>query len=174
LAAILDGTMMALRAARCNASGRLGRRLAVLATMSLAVLLLAACSAASGPTGSVASEGPLVSDRPPAPDGSPSLELASPQPSKALPGGGAIHTGTLGSDTIEGGCTYLETADGRKLEVIYPDGWTVRRAPLELVDPSGQVVARAGDRVTIRGEEADMMSICQIGPIIRATEVRAG
>jgi hypothetical protein len=114
----------------------------------------------------------LTSDRPPASTGSPSLELASPQPSKSTAGGGRIYTGILGSDAIEGGCVYLQTADGQRLEVIYPDGWTVRRAPAALVDPSGAVVARPGDEVTIRGDEAtDMMSICQIGPIIRATEV---
>jgi hypothetical protein len=84
-------------------------------------------------------------------------------------------SGTLGSDAIEGGCSYLQTADGRKLEVIYPDGWQVRRSPLELVGPDGRVVASAGDEVTIRGTEArDMMSICQIGPIVRAVEVLPG
>lgn len=81
------------------------------------------------------------------------------------------YVGRLGSDSIEGGCTYLQTADGRKLEVIYPDGWQVRRSPLELVAPDGRVVAGAGDEVTIRGSEADMVSICQIGPIISAVEV---
>jgi hypothetical protein len=32
-------------------------------------------------------------------------------------------------------------------------------------------VARAGDEVTVRGAEADMVSVCQLGPIIQATEV---
>lgn len=84
------------------------------------------------------------------------------------------YVGTLGSDTIEGGCTYLQTADGRRLEVIYPDGWQVRRSPLELVAPDGRVVAGPGDEVTIRGAPADMVSICQIGPIIQAVEVVVG
>lgn len=81
-------------------------------------------------------------------------------------------SGTLGSDSIEGGCFYLETPDGRRLEVIYPRGWQVQRVPLALVSPDGAIVAEAGDLVTIRGVEAgDMMSICQLGPIIRAIEV---
>jgi hypothetical protein len=80
----------------------------------------------------------------------------------------------LGSDAIEGGCAYLQAPDGGKYEVIYPDGWELRLAPLELVAPDGTVVARAGDEVTVRGAEADMASICQIGPIIRATEVVVG
>ena len=40
--------------------------------------------------------------------------------------------------------------------------------------PDGQVVAKAGDIVTVHGSEADMMSICQIGPIIQATDIVAG
>jgi hypothetical protein len=83
-----------------------------------------------------------------------------------------MFTGTLGSDAIEGGCVYLETPDGRRLEVLYPDGWHVQRSPLALVGPDGTVVAEAGDPVTIRGAEArDMVSICQMGPIVRAVEV---
>lgn len=80
--------------------------------------------------------------------------------------------GTLGSDSIEGGCVYLETSDGRRLEVFYPSGWKVQRSPLALVAPDGTIVAEAGDPVTIRGVEAgDMVSICQLGPIVRAIEV---
>ena len=141
----------------------------------LSVLVLTACSAAPGPSAPAPSEGPLTSQRPSDPAASQSLELASPQPSKSTAAGGRVYTGTLGSDAIEGGCVYLQTADGTRLEVIYPDGWTVRRAPAALVDPRGTVVAGPGDQVTIRGDEAnDMMSICQLGPIIRATEVMTG
>jgi hypothetical protein len=73
---------------------------------------------------------------------------------------------------VEGGCAYLEAADGTRYEVLYPDGWTLQVSPLELIGPDGAVHARAGDPVTLRGEIAtDMASICQIGPIFRATEV---
>lgn len=80
----------------------------------------------------------------------------------------------LRSDAIEGGCAYLQTADGQKYEVIPPDDWQLQKAPAAFVDPTGQVVARAGDVVTVHGHEADMMSICQIGPIIQATDIVAG
>lgn len=81
-------------------------------------------------------------------------------------------TGTLGADSVEGGCAYLESAQGTKYEVIYPDGWRVQASPLQLTDPDGQVVATGGEPVTVRGAEArDMGSICQIGPIFLATEV---
>lgn len=102
----------------------------------------------------------------------PSLGLSSQQPSVA--DGVETYVGMLGSDAIEGGCAYLQSADGRKYEVIYPDGWTLRKSPLELVAPDGRVVAGAGDEVTIRGTRADMASICQIGPIIQAAEVVVG
>jgi hypothetical protein len=102
----------------------------------------------------------------------PSLVPSTQQPS--LADGVETYVGMLGSDAIEGGCAYLQSADGGKYEVIYPDGWTLRKSPLELVAPDGHVVAEAGDEVTIRGTRADMASICQIGPIIQATEVVTG
>jgi hypothetical protein len=49
-----------------------------------------------------------------------------------------------------------------------------RKGAAELVAPDGTVVARAGDAITVKGHEADMVSICQIGPIIQAVEVTVG
>lgn len=67
---------------------------------------------------------------------------------------------------------YLQTADGTRYEVLYPDGRNLQLSPLQLIGPDGAVHARAGDLVTVRGATAnDMISICQIGPIFRATEV---
>jgi hypothetical protein len=80
----------------------------------------------------------------------------------------------LRSDAIEGGCAYLLAADGQKYEIIPPDGWELQKAPAAVVSPSGEVVAKAGDVITVHGDEADMMSICQIGPIIQATDIVAG
>jgi hypothetical protein len=75
-------------------------------------------------------------------------------------------------DAIEGGCAYLQAADGRKLQVMYPEGWELRKAPLELIAPDGSVHSKGGDRVSVNGSEAnDIATICQIGPVIRATEV---
>ena len=84
---------------------------------------------------------------------------------------GELLTGVLGADSTEG-CAYLETADGTRYEVIYPDGWTLSRSGPTLSDPDGTVVARGGDEVTVRGgPEVNMASTCQVGPIFRATEV---
>lgn len=81
-------------------------------------------------------------------------------------------TGVLSMEGIEGGCPHLATDDGTRYEVIYPEGWRVSRSTAELTDPQGDVAARAGARITVRGTvAADMASACQIGPIFRATEV---
>jgi hypothetical protein len=145
------------------------RRHRARAVVPAAILLgfvMAGCSGGSG------ASGPSGSAEPPANGASPSLQLASPRGS----GSGAIQTyvGVLGSDSIEGGCTYLQTSDGQKYEVIPPDGWQLQKSPAAFVAPDGQVVARVGEIVTVRGNEADMMSICQLGPIIKAIEITAG
>ena len=128
------------------------------------LVLVAACSAtpgASDPNGATATTPTR-----------PSLSLASPDPTGTVPGEGTLFTGILSMDAIEGGCAYLQAAGGRKLEVLYPEGWTLQKSPLALIAPDGSVHSRAGDTVSIRGAEAgDMASICQIGPIIRAAEV---
>lgn len=104
----------------------------------------------------------------PEPRPSASLTLSSKQPA---PAGDSV-TGVLGADAVEGGCAYLASPDGTRYEVIYPDGWRVQLSPLQLLDPDGAVVATGGEEVTVRGSLAgDMASICQIGPIFRATEV---
>jgi hypothetical protein len=77
----------------------------------------------------------------------------------------------LGFDDIEGGCAFIEAADGTRYEVIYPAGWTIDQGGAELRGPDGQV-ALAGETVTVRGSVAtDRSSICQIGPIFAATSV---
>ncbi len=137
------------------------RRRATAGLLLAGTLLVAACSAA-GSSPSAAT-----------PSASPSISLITPGPSKPLaPDAADTYTGVLSSDAIEGGCAFLQAADGRKLEVLYPEGWTLQKSPLELLAPDGSVHSRAGDTVSVKGSEAtDMASICQIGPIIQATEV---
>lgn len=140
--------------------------------LSVGLMLgLAACASSGlGPTEPATREA-AQSEEP-----TPSFTLGpSLQPERTPSGGGSKVTGTLGADSIEGGCGYLETADGTRYQVIYPDGWDLQLGPVQLISPEGEVVARGGDTVTVRGEEAtDMASICQIGPIFRATEVVSG
>jgi hypothetical protein len=127
------------------------RRLIWAATLSI----LAACA------GPAASGDPSLT---PSPEGT--FQMVS-----ELPAGQTI-TGILGADSIEGGCAYLEAANGTRCEVLYPEGWTLDRSSAELTAPGGTVRARAGDEVTVRGSIAsDVASLCQIGPIFRASEV---
>jgi len=97
-----------------------------------------------------------------------SLAPASAKP----PTNGDVVTGSLGADSIEGGCAYLEAGDRTRYQVIYPNGWRIQATPLQLSNPAGQVVATGGESITVRGHRADdMVSICQIGPMFVATEV---
>jgi hypothetical protein len=138
----------------------------------VAGVVMAGCSGGGASTaGSGAA--PAGSGGPSGGSGAPSgsLQLTSPKPPVA---GEKTYTGVLRSDAIEGGCAYLQTADGQKYEVIPPDGWELQKAPARVLSPDGQVVARTGDVITVHGHEADMMSICQIGPIVQATDIVAG
>jgi hypothetical protein len=142
----------------------------VLGRWAAVVLLLAvlpACSAPGGESEAAATQEPSMSE----PDSSPSSKSRSQKPSGSLAGGRQELTGSIGFDDIEGGCAYLES-NGVRYEVIWPDGWHLERDSLQLIAPDGEVVARLGEQVTVRGSEATgMASICQIGPIFEATEV---
>ena len=129
------------------------------------VLALFVASCADGDTLESAGETTPMTQPPAARE---SLTLASKQP---VPASDEL-SARLGADAVEGGCAYLETNDGTRYEVVYPRGWRVRLSPLAVIDPNGEVFATAGDEITVRGDIADdMASICQIGPIFRATEV---
>jgi hypothetical protein len=117
----------------------------------------------------------------PAP-GSPRSPIPSPSPGESTPrpsltaapirSGAALRiTGTLSFDAIEGGCPFLETAEGKRYEVLYPEGWSIDRGSGRLVGPDGRSV-EPGGTITVRGSIAsDIASICQVGPIVRAVEV---
>jgi hypothetical protein len=93
---------------------------------------------------------------------------------KELGGGERTIIGVLGFDPLEGGCAFVEARDGSRYEVIYPDGWTLDRSSGQLRADDGRI-ARVGDAITVRGSTAtDRSSICQIGPIILASEVVLG
>lgn len=135
-------------------------------------LFLAACAAPGQIPGDTPTEVASPSPDDATPGSTPSLVPASEQPTRVPADHGEALTGVLGADAIEGGCGYLQTPDGTRHEIIYPDGWQLRLSPLELRAPDGEVVATGGDEVTVHGSPAtDMASICQIGPIFRAVEV---
>jgi hypothetical protein len=138
----------------------------------LPVFLLVACSAGASPSGDEAS----MTDRPdPVTERTPrpSLVLASSQP-VPTPGdraGEITLTGRLNADSVEGGCVFLETAEGRRYELRWPAGWQVDGRG-DLVSPAGEAVARLGGEVTVRGRVIEgMASTCQVGPMFRASEI---
>ncbi|MEO8511297.1 MAG: hypothetical protein ABI534_08645 [Chloroflexota bacterium] len=93
-------------------------------------------------------------------------------PQEPAAGKPRLLSGTFGADAIEGGCAYLEIPAGIRHEVLYPLGWKLLRHPVLLLNPDGDIVARGGETVVVRGSQApEMVSTCQAGPIFRAVEV---
>ena len=124
----------------------------------LALAWLTACAAQTGETSE-----PTPDDTEP---------TASEEPSREPAAGEMELTGILDIAEVEGGCPHLRAEDGTRYEILWPTGWELDRATLELTNPEGEVVARAGDTVTVFGRPAeDVASICMIGPIFGATEV---
>lgn len=139
--------------------------------IGLVALVLAACGSSAGtatadPSPSVEATSDQSQSQEPAPTVEPSAT--------ALEDVETTIVGSIGFDDIEGGCAYVQANDGTTYEVNWPDGWSLD-SELNLIDPSGEVVAGVGDEVTLGGRIAnDMASICQIGPIFEAVEVEIG
>ena len=130
---------------------------ASLVLVPFAVVLVAACT--SDPGRSAADD---------------SFALPSAGTKSVAPLMGRTVEGTLVFDDIEGGCSYLQLADGTKVEVLYPDGWTLDRPGAVLRGPAG-VVVEAGATVRATGTVVtDRSSVCQVGPILQATAVERG
>lgn len=126
-------------------------------TIVLLVVLLAAC-------GGQQADDPAMQS----PPGTPAEDAeGAPAPEETL-------TGTLGGDSqLEGGCAWLDAGDTR-WEVTYPEGYEVTFEPLELTGPEG-VIAEEGATVTVVGApQDDAVTICQVGPVWQATDVRVG
>jgi hypothetical protein len=84
-------------------------------------------------------------------------------------------TGTLGVEDLEGGCIYVEV-DGQKYELLAgPDAALAMDAGNGVVaDAQGNVIARAGDTITVQGAlDPGISTFCQIGPVLMATSVTA-
>jgi hypothetical protein len=51
---------------------------------------------------------------------------------------------------------WVETADGRRLRIVWPDGYSARFAPdAQLLDGAGRTVASEGDVLDLGGGEVD-------------------
>lgn len=60
-------------------------------------------------------------------------------------------TGRLGGDATDGGCAWIEDAAGKRTQLIWFPDDIVRYDPVRFVDPTGSVIARTGDVVTVTG-----------------------
>lgn len=83
-----------------------------------------------------------------APQVAESSEDPAPLPTWSdFPGEEATITGILRGSGEDGGCLWLESADGARRAVLWPSGYGARYEPAVLLDEHGQVVAREGDRI---------------------------
>lgn len=119
------------------------------------IVLLAACGGATGPTADGRSPG------------------AESSPGDDAPTREAAFTGTFGGNAeLEGGCAWLDTHTEGRVEPRWPDGYRVTFDPVRLLGPDGDVVAEEGDTIAVDGSIADdVMTICQVGPVLEITEV---
>jgi hypothetical protein len=126
-----------------------------------------------------------------APGARPSTTTAGPLPSPSAPGRGILlpsfdappHPGipwacagiglldaVLHGDAADPGTTWLLSQGSHRIELVWPSGYRARFVPsLEVVDPSGTVVGREGDRVNGACVTADpgvleMMAPFEIAP----------
>jgi hypothetical protein len=135
---------------------------AVVVLAVLAIVALPACGA-SGGGDSAQSSAPI----PPGGEVPASDQAPHGKDGKSI-------TGTFGgSAQLEGGCAWVK--DGAtKWEVEWPAGYSVTFDPLTLKGPKGKVAAE-GDTLTLQGTpQRDAMTICQVGPLFKATDVVAG
>jgi hypothetical protein len=56
-----------------------------------------------------------------------------------------------GSSSVQGGSVWLACGENSALPIIWPHGYKARFDPVELLNEHGEIVAREGDTVTMRG-----------------------
>ena len=76
-------------------------------------------------------------------------------------------TGVLegGATEPDSYCLWIRSAKGRRVPVLWPAGYHARIDPLELLNASGQIVARAGDHLVLGGgiRPVDPADPCSLG-----------
>lgn len=145
-------------------------RNALMVVLAAVAVLATACASSDAGSGAAP---PSAS----APAPLPSEPASSPAPAGSeLPRAAEVLRGTLGGDAqLEGGCTWLDTDSGERVQVLYPEGYEVSADPVRLVGPDGAEVAVAGDELEIDVTgRPDLLTICQVGPVVQAAAVRPG
>jgi hypothetical protein len=108
--------------------------------------LLVACSVTSPATTSPSESQSLA----PGPHALPTFQATADGVPAACAGVGYLGEVTIHGSTGDPTLTWIVfEPDGRRENLLWPAGYRARFAPaLEVLDPSGRVVAREGDRVT--------------------------
>lgn len=160
-----------MRAHRSSAAGISRAALAVVLAVLAAALVLTSGALRSGAV-PIASGSPAVSSGesprfsstpPPVPTDAPTLDATSePAEPTAIPELRGEYVGALGRFDV---CPTLVQPDG-VLELILPDGYRarVRRERMQIVGPSGAIVASEGDLLGLDGRVRSGGSFCMVGP----------
>lgn len=102
-----------------------------------------------------------------APPGGGGPDVIAVPSSEVRNGEEALLEGTLRGDPgLDGGCVWIEFGDGVRSTVAWPPAWGARFTPdgVELLDDTGAVVAREGDRLAMGGGGRDEpLDRCQVG-----------
>ncbi len=139
-----------------------------------AAMVLTACASADVATESAATQEPSESVGSETASAEPDMTREEPDP-----GGTAVSfpaTGTLGVDDIEGGCVYVEI-DGTRYELLAGTGADIAVDPANgvVAAADGTVIARTGEMITVDGAvDPGIVTFCQMGPVLVATDVTAG
>lgn len=86
----------------------------------------------------------------------------------------ATLSGTLRGVGGDGsGCAWVEEATGRRVEVFWPDRWSVEFDPVAVFDSAGRQVAIAGDMLAIEGFFNEVGgSVCNVATTFSARQVQ--
>lgn len=86
-----------------------------------------------------------------------------------------VLTGSLAGDSGGSvGCAWIEDVNGQRVEVFWPDGWSVEFDPVRLFDDRHDLIATAGDEVTVTGYYNQVGgSLCAVGRAFSARSVTA-
>lgn len=78
----------------------------------------------------------------------------------------------VGGQVGDANCVWLEDRLGGRIEVFWPDGWSVDHRPVVLRDATGTVVAREEDVIRVTGFMSEAgSSLCGPGPFLFAERI---
>jgi len=142
------------------------------ATVLAIAVLGSGCGDGAGPSESIV---PTTTAGAPSPVGmeSPDASLASVQPGEVLLTGGLLLVGVCPVLSVADSDSTASPPTGKAYELVLPDGWDFGGpAPESIRDQAGNVVARVGDRVTVRGRLGEPIgTFCAVGEGLEVIDI---